>query len=412
MELNISLNSLKNFQESKSSKTTSSSENMPGGKNMFNIFFKDSNAIKGDLNLDDKNKDITDEQISQLIQSLFINIQNINENNMSGLSKQDVNKAIEIFSGNYNSIKNYITDILGKNETLINNFELLDEKSKLEIYELIKDKLSNLDNSAKNSNYLPLNSEAKKEDNILNKILSKSSENKQNTDLDININNISNEENTKTKAYNELEISTLVNKSKILSTNSQDNKSKEIDKLEDIIGDNTAKFILSNNNLINDNVIKDKGIEPKNITKQYIAQDIVKTIKYLKDNNLEQITVKITPKELGEMDINIIKNQDDARLVITINKEDTFNMVNKNLNDIKSHLSDLNIKIKDVVIEMKNDNQNLFSGNLNQEFNRNNQNNNNNTNNNSKNRYKKGEPEEIQDIQQELNVNENIDILI
>lgn len=412
MELNISLNSLKNFQESKSSKTTSSSENMPGGKNMFNIFFKDSNAIKGDLNLDDKNKDITDEQISQLIQSLFINIQNINENNMSGLSKQDVNKAIEIFSGNYNSIKNYITDILGKNETLINNFELLDEKSKLEIYELIKDKLSNLDNSAKNSNYLPLNSEAKKEDNILNKILSKSSENKQNTDLDININNISNKENTKTKAYNELEISTLVNKSKILSTNSQDNKSKEIDKLEDIIGDNTAKFILSNNNLINDNVIKDKEIEPKNITKQYIAQDIVKTIKYLKDNNLEQITVKITPKELGEMDINIIKNQDDARLVITINKEDTFNMVNKNLNDIKSHLSDLNIKIKDVVIEMKNDNQNLFSGNLNQEFNRNNQNNNNNTNNNSKNRYKKGEPEEIQDIQQELNVNENIDILI
>lgn len=412
MELNISLNSLKNFQESKSSKTTSSSENMPGGKNMFNIFFKDSNAIKGDLNLDDKNKDITDEQISQLIQSLFINIQNINENNMSGLSKQDVNKAIEIFSGNYNSIKNYITDILGKNETLINNFELLDEKSKLEIYELIKDKLSNLDNSAKNSNYLPLNSEAKKEDNILNKILSKSSENKQNTDLDININNISNKENTKTKAYNELEISTLVNKSKILSTNSQDNKSKEIDKLEDIIGDNTGKFILSNNNLINDNVIKDKEIEPKNITKQYIAQDIVKTIKYLKDNNLEQITVKITPKELGEMDINIIKNQDDARLVITINKEDTFNMVNKNLNDIKSHLSDLNIKIKDVVIEMKNDNQNLFSGNLNQEFNRNNQNNNNNTNNNSKNRYKKGEPEEIQDIQQELNVNENIDILI
>ncbi|MDB8986997.1 hypothetical protein PN594_19275, partial [Parabacteroides merdae] len=47
---------------------------------------------------------------------------------------------------------------------------------------------------------------------------------------------------------------------------------------------------------------------------------------------------------------------------------ETFNMLNKNLHDINKHLTDLGIKAKDIVVEMKSNDQNFFSDNLSQEF--------------------------------------------
>ena len=53
--------------------------------------------------------------------------------------------------------------------------------------------------------------------------------------------------------------------------------------------------------------VKTENLEPQVVRSEYIANDIVESINYLKVNNLEEIKVKMNPKDLGELHIKIIK---------------------------------------------------------------------------------------------------------
>ena len=101
-----------------------------------------------------------------------------------------------------------------------------------------------------------------------------------------------------------------------------------------------------------------------------MADDFIKMVKYLKNNNIEEIKVNINPKELGDMTIKLMKDSEATKVFINVSKEDTFHMLSKNIGDINKHLFDLGIKSKDVVVTMKSNGENFFSDNLNQQFNK------------------------------------------
>lgn len=178
------------------------------------------------------------------------------------------------------------------------------------------------------------------------------------------------------KIFNKLENSNIINNLNLIRNDNSQNKDKDLCTLEDIVSLEDDNLIINSNKLIKSNinyVNKTHTKEIPIIRQDYIGDDIIKTAKYLKLNNKELITVKVSPKELGDMTIKLINTNDKSSIIITINKSETYNLVNENKNEIIKHLNDLNINLKEISIEIKNNTPDNFSSNLSQDFTQNNQ---------------------------------------
>ncbi|SCI97180.1 Flagellar hook-length control protein FliK [uncultured Clostridium sp.] len=169
------------------------------------------------------------------------------------------------------------------------------------------------------------------------------------------------------KSYEELNVSTNANKSNVVDMKPKKDD-KDLNILENILDKNISVFsTVSNKTFIQDSVAN-KNLPVVTIRANNMADDFIKMVKYLKNNNIEEIKVNIKPKELGDMTIKLMKDSEATKIFINVSKEDTFKMLNKNISDINKHLFDLGIKAKDVVVTMKSNTEGFFSDNLNQQF--------------------------------------------
>ena len=133
---------------------------------------------------------------------------------------------------------------------------------------------------------------------------------------------------------------------------------------------NNELNILNNISTFENNLSKAiEDAKPIEIRSDYVVEDIEQAIKYIKNNGVEDLTLKINPKELGELTIKLIKNKGENKVVITSSSSETFKLINENIKEIENHLINLDIKINQVSIEVKNYVQNDFLGDLNQQFN-------------------------------------------
>lgn len=165
----------------------------------------------------------------------------------------------------------------------------------------------------------------------------------------------------------------VINESKVSSITGE--KAKNIINNDSINGRENELNILNNivmpkNNSVVE--IKDEVLKIQVIRSEYISEDFVQTIEYLKVNNKEEISVRMNPKDLGELNIRILKGNNEEKVIVTLRNEETFNLLKENVNEIKNHLSSLDIKVKEVEVEIKSESQNNFSHNSNQQSNRNN----------------------------------------
>jgi len=165
----------------------------------------------------------------------------------------------------------------------------------------------------------------------------------------------------------------VINESKVSSITGE--KAKNIINNDSINGRENELNILNNivmpkNNSVVE--IKDEVSKIQVIRSEYISEDFVQTIEYLKVNNKEEISVRMNPKDLGELNIRILKGNNEEKVIVTLRNEETFNLLKENVNEIKNHLSSLDIKVKEVEVEIKSESQNNFSHNSNQQSNRNN----------------------------------------
>lgn len=171
------------------------------------------------------------------------------------------------------------------------------------------------------------------------------------------------------KSYEELNVSTNLNKSNVLDLKPKE-EDKDLNVLENILDKNANVFSQVSNKTFIQESNANKNVPTVTIRANQMADDFIKMVKYLKNNNIEEIKVNINPKELGDMTIKLMKDSEATKVFINVSKEDTFHMLSKNIGDINKHLFDLGIKSKDVVVTMKSNGENFFSDNLNQQFNK------------------------------------------
>ena len=130
---------------------------------------------------------------------------------------------------------------------------------------------------------------------------------------------------------------------------------EDINKVEDYIVEDTPIFteVLNSKNDVASSLISE--VKPVAVSRETVATDVVSNVKYMVKNQVEQLTVKIYPKELGEITIKIISEDGIMKADIKSTSKETYNLLNSNMEEIKKHLSNESLIIKEVNISLYED---------------------------------------------------------
>lgn len=125
--------------------------------------------------------------------------------------------------------------------------------------------------------------------------------------------------------------------------------------VEDYIVEDTPIFteVLNSKNDVASSLISE--VKPVAVSRETVATDVVSNVKYMVKNQVEQLTVKIYPKELGEITIKIISEDGIMKADIKSTSKETYTLLNSNIEEIKKHLSNESLIIKEVNIGLYED---------------------------------------------------------
>lgn len=105
-----------------------------------------------------------------------------------------------------------------------------------------------------------------------------------------------------------------------------------------------------NNNI--DNINSSKVEEPLVMTKSNINNDVIKALTYMDQNGIKDLTVKIYPKELGQVTISVVMEQGALKAMIKANTKEAVDILAAGLGEINDKISSQNIKIESVNISL------------------------------------------------------------
>ncbi|OFI06809.1 flagellar hook-length control protein FliK [Clostridium acetireducens DSM 10703] len=275
----------------------------------------------------DGDKNITKQDVFKSLPNIIKDLTETLNNN----EKVDIkdNKFLNIVS----KIQQKIENIFGENNTLKGTDNLLD-KIKNEISLLIDEsKLGNLVNHNKSNSISTNNSILQNEEYMNTSKISIE-----------NLENSNNEENN-------------------LLNNSQNNS--EEDFLENLVSskgeDKISKvtnFMNQFNNVNVDNLSKVE--ENIVINKSNFNNDIIKAVKFMQLNDLKELSVKVMPKELGELVISLTVEKGVMKANISAANKEAYNILNSNLEEITSKIQENNIKIHNFTIDIYNQDTTFF----------------------------------------------------
>ncbi|WP_228110446.1 flagellar hook-length control protein FliK, partial [Terrisporobacter petrolearius] len=115
-----------------------------------------------------------------------------------------------------------------------------------------------------------------------------------------------------------------------LNSNKQrDDSSDILEKLAGVNGNKSGNFSQVINKSVDMNKIKNDNVNLKQIESN-VMDDSIKAIKHMKTNDIQELTIKLRPKELGDMNIQLLKDGESMRAVVTVFNKDVFDSINKN----------------------------------------------------------------------------------
>ncbi|QGU95086.1 hypothetical protein GOM49_08275 [Clostridium bovifaecis] len=102
---------------------------------------------------------------------------------------------------------------------------------------------------------------------------------------------------------------------------------------------------------------------PENITinRNSFVNDIIKSVKFMNENNMKEMTVKVMPKELGEIVIKLTLENGLMKASITASNKDAYNLLNSNIQELNNKLNNGEIKIQNFTIDIYNGDTTFFS---------------------------------------------------
>lgn len=98
-----------------------------------------------------------------------------------------------------------------------------------------------------------------------------------------------------------------------------------------------------------------------NVNRETFVEDVIKSIKFMDQNNIKEMTVKIVPRELGEVIIKLTLENGAMKANITANNKEAYNLLNSNLQEISSKISNTEIKIQNFSMDLYNGDTTFFS---------------------------------------------------
>jgi len=283
------------------------------------------------------------------------------------LNKKDPSKdemvSSDLISGNEGKVElQPLLDLLGSEKRANGLLELLSEasinsdmKNKLtELLTLINEDITELDNSTESLMKLLTAEEGIDNDDLisqLQKIVSMKDANKEEEPLNI-------------PRRIELEAN-VIEKSSVVArvedneeSSSKDSKfSKETAILNKVInGEEKDSKVTRAADFMSyfENSVQKSGEvsseKPIAITKSDLNNDVIKALSYMDKNGVKDLTVKIYPKELGEISISVSMEQGALKAMIKATSKETVEMLALGLKDINEKLNGNNIKIQSVDI--------------------------------------------------------------
>jgi flagellar hook-length control protein FliK len=143
---------------------------------------------------------------------------------------------------------------------------------------------------------------------------------------------------------------------------SSDNSSFEEKFLNNLIGEDKeepkiSKAINFMNQFESVKTLETSKVQASNlvIDKSNLGTDVIKTIKFMEINNVKDLTVKMNPKELGEITIKIVVESGVMKASISAQNKETYNLLNQNIQDISDKLKSMDIKIQSLDINIYED---------------------------------------------------------
>lgn len=91
------------------------------------------------------------------------------------------------------------------------------------------------------------------------------------------------------------------------------------------------------------------------IDKNNFGADVIKTIKFMEINNIKDLTVKMNPKELGEITIKLTMESGVMKANISAQNKETYNLLNQHIQDISDKLKNMDINIQSLDINIYED---------------------------------------------------------
>ena len=96
------------------------------------------------------------------------------------------------------------------------------------------------------------------------------------------------------------------------------------------------------------------------INKNTMNADIIKSIKYMELNNVKDLTVKIMPKELGEVFIKLTMEGGIMKANIGATTKEAYNLLNANMQLIEDKLQNSGIKVQELSLNIYNEDTTFF----------------------------------------------------
>lgn len=288
------------------------------------------------------------------IADLNISSEPINNNNSNVLENINLLKNNTVFeSENINIFENVIEEVsLNNSENIDLNQETLSNTTNLPLEEIVKtlnleeDKVVTKDNIDKLLTVLcDKDGNEIKKDKFIEVVDSSKGESKKDTSQGVEM----------------LKMVFNIDKSNGEQKGEEDILAKlmtmdeDINKVEDYIVEDTPIFteVLNSKNDVASSLISE--VKPVAVSRETVATDVVSNVKYMVKNQVEQLTVKIYPKELGEITIKIISEDGIMKADIKSTSKETYTLLNSNMEEIKKHLSNESLIIKEVNIGLYED---------------------------------------------------------
>lgn len=222
----------------------------------------------------------------------------------------------------------------------------------------------------------------------------------------IPVKNIYLKESEKDSVVKVTEVKTKDNKALLLSSSDEEVFLKSLIEGEEKTTKVDLMFKTDNKNFTD--IIQGKSIEETPmINKKTMVEDIIKAIKYMERNAQKELTVKIYPKELGEISIKIVEAVGEAGIKanITATSKETYSILTANINELKQSIANSEIKISEVNISLYNQDTTFHRDETNKNYG-------NESNSRSRNNENNHDIEEIDEMQKESNPLGNLSMLV